>query len=489
MSRVRSFLFSFQTKLVLAMTGVIVIAILAAGAVFVARDRADREQRALDRIAASSPIVYQQALITLSQTSSGNGDSDDRPSLTERLSTIAKEQDVRILIVTSDVVLYDTGENLTGKLLPVPSSSANDYRRGFVAWQPADDFPEQNLTFVSASSRTGFDAVGVRGTEVVPFRIILAVQSDTIAEAWQSVLPSLMIAAMIAIPLALVAAILLAGQVSTPVRRLTAASEAMALGDFSQRVEVGREDEVGRLARAFTSMAQRVGLRDQQMRALLANVSHDLKTPMTSITGYAQALADGTADDEDVRHIGQILGEEAHHVNTLLSDLLYLGEIDAGQVITKRETVDFDDVLGRCVRRIEPVAKAKAIELRVDLEAGLVLHETDPDKLERALTNVLDNAAKFTPQDGEINVTARRESNKPAHRVVCTVTNSGSSIAEDDLARIFDRFFRGDRARRTASGSGLGLSIARELVELNRGEIAASNEPGGGVTFTLKFPG
>jgi signal transduction histidine kinase len=323
----------------------------------------------------------------------------------------------------------------------------------------------------------------------VPFRIILAVQSDTIAEAWQSVLPSLLIAAMIAIPLALVAAIALAGQVSTPVRRLTAASEAMALGDFSQRVEVHRDDEVGRLARAFTAMAQRVGLRDQQMRALLANVSHDLKTPMTSITGYAQALVDGTADDEDVRHIGQILGEEAHHVNALLSDLLYLGEIDAGQVITKREDVDLDDVLGRCIRRIEPAARAKAIEVRADLEAGLLLRDTDPDKLERALTNILDNAAKFTPPEGEITVTARRETARQSSPVVCTVTNSGSSIAEDDLDRIFDRFFRGDRARRTATGSGLGLAIARELVELNHGSIAGANQAGGGVTFTLTFPG
>jgi signal transduction histidine kinase len=490
MGRLRSFLFSFQTKLVLAMTGVIVIAIFIAGAVFVARDRADRAQRELDRIAASSPIVYEQALITLSQATRVDDDDDDRPGLTERLSTIAKEQDVRILIVTSqDIVLYDTGENLTGKVLEVPDSTQSDYRRGFVAWQPAEDFPERDLTFVSASSRTGFDAVGVRGQDIVPFRIILAVKSDTIADAWRGVVPSLVLAALIAIPLAFIAAILLAGQVSTPVRRLTAASEAMALGDFSQRVAVGRDDEVGRLARAFTSMAERVGLRDQQMRALLANVSHDLKTPMTSITGYAQALADGTAEGEDFRHIGQVIGDEAHLMNTLLSDLLYLAEIDAGQLITKREDVDLDDLLGRCVRRIEPAAKAKSIEVGVDLAPGLVLREADPDKLERAFTNILDNAAKFTPSDGEISVIARKDNGNQPARIVCAVSNSGSSIPSDDLPRIFDRFFRGDRTRRTSTGSGLGLAIARELVELNHGEIAASSdESSGTVTFTFSFP-
>lgn len=489
MSRIRSFVFSFQTKLVLAMMGIIVIALGLAGAVFVARDRADREQRALDRIAASSPQIYQEALIALADNDrdpedGGGGDAQPR-QLSEALSEIANEKDVRILIVTGqDIVLYDTGERLAGELLRVPASSSRDSSRGFVAWQPSPNFPEQDLTFVSASSRSGFDAVGVSGDDVVPFRIIIAVESDTIADAWRGVLPSLVLAGLIAIPLALIPAILLAGQVSTPVRRLTAASEAMAQGDFSQRVEVGREDEVGRLARSFTTMAERVGQRDQQMRALLANVSHDLKTPMTSITGYAQALSDGTADESDVAHIGQVLGEEARHVNALLDDLLYLGQIDAGQVVARREAVDFDELVARCVRRIEPVARAKEIELGIDVQPDLSLDEVDGDKLERALTNVLENAAKFTPVRGDITVVATRENG----RVLCNVTNSGSTIDEDDLPRIFDRFFRGDRARRTASGSGLGLAITRELVELNGGKIQASNEAAGGVTFAFSFP-
>lgn len=484
MGRLRTFLFSFQTKLVLAMTGVIVIALFLAGAVFVARDRSNSQERALERVAASSPVVYEETLKAIRR-----GDSES--VFHTNLDAIATDQDVRILVVSSDnTVIHDTGRDLIGTTLEIPEYTKQRVGQGFYSWKGGDqDADDSNLVFVAAApSRFGDPFDGVRVAEsgdVEAFRIILAVQSDTIADAWLGVLPSLWLAALVAVPIALIFALLLARQVSNPVRRLTAASEAMAGGDFEQRVAVGRDDEVGRLSRAFTSMAHRVGQRDQQMRALLANVSHDLKTPLTSITGYAQALSDGTADPEDVAHIGRVITEEAQHVNRLLEDLLYLGEIDAGQVITRREDVHVDDLVGRCARRIEPAAAAKHIEVAVDVEPDVIVPNADPDKIERALTNILENAAKFTPEDGTITVVARREQ----VGVVCAVTNSGSSIPDEDLPRLFDRFFRGDRARGASSGTGLGLSIARELVELSGGRISARNEPGGaGATFTLSFP-
>jgi two-component system sensor histidine kinase BaeS len=321
----------------------------------------------------------------------------------------------------------------------------------------------------------------------LPFHIVVAVESDTIAGAWVELLPTLLLAAIVAVPIAWLAGLALARQVSKPVSRLTAASEGIARGQFDQRVEVNRDDEVGRLARAFSVMSDRVGKRDAQMRALLANVSHDLKTPMTSITGYAQALRDGTAAPGESRRIGEIIEGEARHVNALLADLLYLAEIDAGQVITRREDARVDEIAERCVRRIDPAARAKQVEVRVDIPADAVWHDVDPDKVERALTNVIENAAKFTPAGGEIAVTAH-SANGAGPRIVCSVTNSGSPIADEDLPRIFERFFRGDRARRAANGSGLGLAIAKELVELNGGAIYARNGPGG-VTFDLSLPG
>jgi signal transduction histidine kinase len=478
-ARLRSFLFSIQTKMVLAIAAVILLAIFLAGVVFVFRTREERRQQALDRVAAASPAIYQQAFFALLPR------EEDERQFYEILADLSEQQDVRILILSTDgTVLYETNERLTGQRIVVPESTPEDIQRGFVSWQPPPDFGEQNLTFVSASSRF------VTGTgRELPFRIVLAVETDTIASAWLGVLPGLLLAALVAVPLASIAGIVLARQVAQPVKRLTRASEAMARGDFNQRVELDRDDEIGRLARSFTVMSQRVGDRDTQMRALLANVSHDLKTPMTSITGYAQSLVDGTSPVEDAPRIGAVIRDEAQHVNALLADLLYLGEIDAGQIITRRETVTLLDLASRCARRIEPVARAKGIEVQVDVAPGVVLRDVDPEKLDRALTNVLENAAKFTPADGEIVVRGWSSNGAAPPRVLCSVTNTGSSIPEEDLPRVFDRFFRSDRTRRTAAGSGLGLAIARELVELNHGQIDARNEPRGGVTFTMAFAG
>jgi len=311
-ARLRSFVFSIQTKLVLGMTAVIVLAILLAGAVFVTRTRNDGKQQALDRVVAASPVIYQQALVAATR--------QDVPGFYATLDRLAQQQDVRILLLSTDnVVLHDTAQQASGRSIALPEEE-HDEHRGYVAWESHDEGLGSRVTLITA---TGFISDDSR----LPFRIVLAVKTDNIASAWLGVLPGLGLAALVAVPIAILAALFLARQIAHPLRKLDAASEAMASGDFEQRVEVDRDDEVGRLARSFTTMAERVGERDAQMRKLLANVSHDLKTPMTSITGYAQALTDGTAEPEDVARIGVVISEEAQHVNRLLSDLLYLGEI------------------------------------------------------------------------------------------------------------------------------------------------------------------
>ncbi|HEY8173387.1 MAG TPA: hypothetical protein VIH21_09890, partial [Dehalococcoidia bacterium] len=218
--RLRASLFSFETKLVLAFTSVIVLAILIAGVVFVLRARSEQRESALERVAAASPAIYQQTFLAFLQ-------SDSQSPFDESLDELAQEQETRILILGEDgVVVYDTERQLSGKPLTVPDSKFADLERGFVAWEPKPEFTDEDVTLVTASSRFTFGP-----GRPIPFRVVLAVESATIADAWLRVLPGLGLAALVAVPFSALVGAALARQVANPVARLTAASEAMARGE------------------------------------------------------------------------------------------------------------------------------------------------------------------------------------------------------------------------------------------------------------------
>ena len=237
------------------------------------------------------------------------------------------------------------------------------------------------------------------------------------------------------------------------------------------------------MARAFNAMARAVGRSRQQTRALVAGVSHDLRTPLTSIRGFAQALRDRAVEepDEVVEASGIILGE-AERVQALVEDLLYLAEIETGQVPLASGTVDLSALAARCARRFAPRFDERTIALTVDA-AQAAMVQGDAAKLERILDNLLENARKYTPQGGRVHLRLAC-----GEEVRVAVFNSGSHIPVDELSRIFDRYYRLDRARSCAErGSGLGLAIARELAELHGGTVEAESDDAG-TTFTLRLP-
>jgi signal transduction histidine kinase len=253
----------------------------------------------------------------------------------------------------------------------------------------------------------------------------------------------------------------------------------MATGNFDQRVEVARNDEVGRLAQAFTAMAERVGERDLQMRALVANVSHDLKTPMTSIMGYAQALQDGLIEPERIPHVAGVIHDQAATTNLLLTDLLFLSEVDAGQALPSKQNAAAARLAQNAVERMQAAADQKGVGLALTADEGTCA-AVDVEKLTRALANVIDNAIRFSPAGATVYVTAALDGDL----VRFDVANNGPQIAADELPLIFDRFYRGDT---TSPGHGLGLAIAREAVELSGGRIEARNTPLG-VAVTIVVP-
>jgi signal transduction histidine kinase len=282
----------------------------------------------------------------------------------------------------------------------------------------------------------------------------------------------------------------LSRRILAPVEALTAAVRRMEAGDLSQRVEVTSQDEIGELARAFNAMADGLARLEELRRNMVTDVAHELRTPLSNIRGYLEALQDGVVEPE--RHIIDSLHEEAMLLNRLVDDLQELSLAEAGQLKLKRQPVALADVVDRAVEAVRPRAEAKGVTARVDLPEDLLV-DVDPQRIGQVLRNLLENALTHTPPGGEIAVAARAACPEPSRRqgqwVEVSVRDTGSGIAAEDLPYVFERFYRADRSRsRTTGGAGLGLAIAKQLIEAHGGRIWVESTEGEGSTFTFALP-
>jgi two-component system, OmpR family, sensor kinase len=275
--------------------------------------------------------------------------------------------------------------------------------------------------------------------------------------------------------------------IARPLVQMTRASEEMARGRYDQSIPVRGRDEVGRLAVAFNDMARQVSASDRTMRDFLANVSHELKTPLTSIQGFSQAMLDGTVlgPDEHQRAAG-IINDEANRMRGLVEELLTLSKIESGQIAMGEDPVDLDRLLREAARRAEWQADATGVRVVVESRASAFVRG-DAHWLAQVFSNLLDNALRHTPPGGSVAVRARTRA-EPGE-VTVAIHNTGSYIPPEDLPRVFERFFQVDRSRAgRLSGSGLGLAIVREIVQAHGGSVDAASDPASGTTFTVRLP-
>ncbi|MCP2092448.1 two-component system, OmpR family, sensor histidine kinase BaeS [Actinosynnema pretiosum] len=266
-----------------------------------------------------------------------------------------------------------------------------------------------------------------------------------------------------------------------PVRALTAAARRMTGGDRAVRVREP-SGEVGELAGAFNALSERLAEVERQRKAMVSDVAHELRTPLANITGWLEAAQDGLAEP-DPALIAMLL-EEAFLLQHMVDDLRDLAQADAGALRLHREPVDAAELVAQTVAAHRVAAGAQGVRLEVACAGGLVLHG-DPVRLRQVLGNLVGNAVRHTPSGGSVVVRGRGGGGV----VVLEVVDTGEGLAEEDLARVFDRFWRADPSRnRATGGSGLGLAISRHLVELHGGSVTAESEPGVGSVFRVVLP-
>jgi two-component system sensor histidine kinase BaeS len=329
-----------------------------------------------------------------------------------------------------------------------------------------------------ACAETAFnDRAGV--SAALPLQLYLGASAE--ADVGQLGRPALFGAAGL-ILVALIGTAWIARVVSKPVRRLTAASRELAGGRLDVRVPATGRGELARLSESFNTMAEAVQRSEERQRRLVADVAHEMRTPLSNLRGYLEGLSDGVV--EPSRELFASLHEETLLQRRILDDLQVLALAEAGDLRYTRAPIDLADLVATGATVHRAVAAEAGVALTVDVPAPVWV-EADPDRLRQVLGNLLTNAIRYTDAGGHVLVRVR----EPDAGAVLTVQDTGVGMTAAELIRVFDRFWRADPARQRATGgTGLGLTIAQRIVADHDGRIDVTSEPGAGTTFTVHLP-
>jgi signal transduction histidine kinase len=431
----------------------------------------DRERSRLEDVAG----IYMVRVVRLAR------DGASLQTIAAQLDQSAGDAGVRILLLDDHgAVLADTeNDALLGHMYSLPP---NPGRRPNVS-----------------QSTVGDKVFTVASFPDLPLRIAVVSLEQSLTNAWWDTLPRLSMAALSALLVSIGIAWWLASTITRPIGQITRASEEMARGNLDPQLTLPEtSDEVGRLSKAFTSMAHEVARSHRTMRDLMDNVSHDLRTPLTSISGFAGALVDGTlSGSEGAREAGRVIGEEAERMRRLVEDLLYLGRIESGDLSLQHDPVDLAELARAAQARFLFRAQESGINFEVHAPESVAILG-DPHRIGQVLDNLIENAFKHTPPTGSVLVTARLEggrvsgngSRSPRARAtaVLSVHNTGSYIPPEEAERVFERFYQVDKARAGSGARGLGLAIAREIVQAHGGRIDLHSTPQSGTRFSVAIP-
>jgi len=375
----------------------------------------------------------------------------------------------RLLLLRADhVVVYDSQDSLLGHQISiaagVPSRASLEGHSYFVAAQQIP--PGQDPLHASY--------------------VVLAQPQTFAASAAAGELASrLLEAGGAALVVAMLLVLLISQSLTRPLTQLASAAEDIAAGNYSRRVSIKGQDEIGMLGSAFNRMGEAVERARKVQRDFLANVSHELKTPLTSLIGFSQALVDGSLLNENERtRAATIVHEESERVLRMAQELLDLARVEAGSISLHITAVDLGGQLQQELEIVRPRARARELSLNLNVPDDIPPVAADQERLHQILDNLLDNAVKYAPVGSTINAAARLSGGS-----VETVVSNPAGVHRPDPDRMFDRFYRADPSRSAAAGGvGLGLSISRELAAAMKGRLWADFDDSGNLRMHLMLP-
>ncbi len=473
---------SLRARIIASFMLIVLITLVAAGSALYSRLGGYREQLTAATLRqVATPIYYN---LTLSAARTGNVRAGQRlrSDLTDYLKLQREQSGVIVLLLNADGSVIPDGvsdPSLAGEQFSVPPPPPKGPQFGQLPESKHKTADGRSLVFVNVPM-----PAAVRAQPAGLASIVVALPESAGPDVARDLRRQLLFAALIGVGSALVVAIVLSASLYRPLGRVTAGVRAVARGDYRQRVPASGPSEVQALARDVNTMADSVQSSQHALREFLANVSHELKTPLTSIRGFSQAMMDGTLDTEAERaRAARVIDVESLRLLRLVGELLDLSRIESGQQVMNVAAVRTSELLAH----VRDVFALRAADGEIALETRHAADATvmaDFDRIEQVLGNLIDNGLRHSAAGSRIEIGTR-----PASRgfVEIYVTDAGAGIAAAALPNVFDRFYRSSDET-AGSGTGLGLAISREIVRAHGGEIRAESNASSGTTFAFTLP-
>lgn len=427
----------------------------------------------------TNPFTYRQAtlsLLTLTNEIPAEflGDlNSDRVNFSQ-LQQYANQNNLWLVVVRSpDLLVANTREEMISKV---------NIRR---AIRNFADQPERIYRFTDGQRQAWLFMIQQVSPDTFLFSGIEQPRLPAFSLFRNELVDPIFKAGAVALFLGILLSLTISAWIANPLKEMAKAAQGLASGN-GQKVPLEGPKEVQELGGALNRMSDQVKASQDSQKDFIANVSHELKTPLTSIQGYAQALSDGTLETgEDVQKTSSVILGEAQRMNRLVMDLLSLARLEAGTADLMMQTVDIPKLLESLAEKFSLQADEKQISLNRDLCAVPTIMG-DGDRLAQVFGNLIDNALKFTPPGGLIKISCQSSGDW----VEIRVADSGLGIPEQDLPRIFERFYQVERSRQRVDkkGVGLGLAISRQIILAHQGQIHVQSEVGQGSVFVVKLP-
>jgi signal transduction histidine kinase len=413
----------------------------------------------------------------------------DFEGIREKIPAIASTLSERITIIDSGGTVVAESERNTGQL-------DNHFMRLEVTRARESGIGESNRMSDTLGKSMKYVAVAVMSDGTPQGYVRLALPIEDIEDQVQVIYRTVLTGGLVAVVLVLIIGAFITRSIITPITEMTEVAEAISKGDFSKRLKVKSSDELGVLARSLNLMADELRQTISNLKSMdktrtdfVANVSHELKTPLTSIRGFIETLEDGALEDKaNARRFLSIIKKHTNALTNITNDLLKLTELESAETRLEMNPFDMKDLVGEVVSGFSYAAKQKGQTIRVEFrggdEEGFLLYADRP-RIEQVLVNLIDNAIKYSPEGSRIKIISERLK----YNVKVSVEDNGTGIPDEHTHRVFERFYRVDKARsRAVGGTGLGLAIVKHTVLLHRGEVYITSNLGMGTTVTFTLP-